>query len=167
MHVFGQDWNQLWAKRLRSFVPRPSHRPVFDCLQYANGEGGHFIMWMMSVPHLKSKLVVSAPSAGVSNIREAKKNIPLLVQNEERVCKKLHSFNQGPTPLSVYLGRQNVIHMIKWTRPSPSVSAYCKRSKTGQTIKNWIKNFYNFHITDLCSFCCSSNEILAKWYNVV
>ena len=25
-----------------------------------------------------------------------------------------------------------VIHMIKWTRPSPSVIAYCKRSKTGQ-----------------------------------
>ena len=33
-----------------------------------------------------------------------------------------------PTPLS----RQNIIHMIKWTRPSPSVFIYCKWSKTGQ-----------------------------------
>ena len=33
-----------------------------------------------------------------------------------------------PLPLSssVYLGRQNVIHVIKWTRPSPSIFAYCK-----------------------------------------
>ena len=26
----------------------------------------------------------------------------------------------------------DVIHVIKWTRPSPSVFAYCKRSKTGR-----------------------------------
>ena len=35
-------------------------------------------------------------------------------------------------PLSTYTSRQNVIHMIKWTRPSASVFASCKRSKTGR-----------------------------------
>ena len=41
-------------------------------------------------------------------------------------------FDQGPLPLSVYLGRQNMIPMIKWTRFSPSISAYCKGPKTGR-----------------------------------
>ena len=39
---------------------------------------------------------------------------------------------QGPLSPSVYLGRQNIIHVIKWTRPSPSIFAYCKRLKTGR-----------------------------------
>ena len=44
----------------------------------------------------------------------------------------MHSFDWGPLPPpSVYLGRQNVVHVIKWTRPPPSVFAYCRRSKTG------------------------------------
>ena len=34
-----------------------------------------------------------------------------------------------PSPLSVYLGGHDIIYMIKWTRPSPSVSACCKQSK--------------------------------------
>ena len=72
-------------------------------------------------------VVVSAPSAGVLSIREAK-NVPLLFQSKERV-HKMHSFNRGSLPPSVYLGRQNV---IKWTRPSPSIFAYCKQSKTGR-----------------------------------
>ena len=38
----------------------------------------------------------------------------------------------GPLPpLFIHLGRQNIIHMMKWTRPSLSVFAYCKQSKTG------------------------------------
>ena len=69
-------------------------------------------------------LVVSAPSTGASNVLEAK-NIPLLFQNEEHMCE-VRSFDQGPLPPSVYLGRQNIIHVIKWTKPSPSVFAYCK-----------------------------------------
>ena len=56
---------------------------------------------------LRPYLVVSAPSAGVSNIRKAK-NVPLLF---ERV-REMRSIDRGPLPPSVYLGRQNVIHMI-------------------------------------------------------
>ena len=41
------------------------------------------------------------------------------------------SFNGGLLPLSTYEGT-NIIHMIKWTRPSPSVFVYCKWSRTGQ-----------------------------------
>ena len=45
---------------------------------------------------LKPYLVVSAPSAGVSNISKVK-NVSLLVQNQERMCE-MSSFNQGPLP---------------------------------------------------------------------
>ena len=41
-------------------------------------------------------------------------------------------FDQEFLPPSVYLGRQNFIHVIKWTRPPPSVFVYCKRFKTGR-----------------------------------
>ena len=41
-------------------------------------------------------------------------------------------FNQEALPLSVHLGIAiQVIHVIKWTRHSPSVFPYCKRSITG------------------------------------
>ena len=85
-----------------SIVPKPSH-----CVPY---------------------LVVSAQSTGVLNVRGAK-NFPLLIQNEECVCK-MHSLDGGPLPPSVYLGRQNIIHVIKWTRPSSSIFTYCKAIKT-------------------------------------
>ena len=45
---------------------------------------------------LRPYLVVSATSAGVSNVCEAK-NVPLLVQNEKRLCK-MRSFDRGPLP---------------------------------------------------------------------
>ena len=96
-----------------SLVPRPSHCPVFD--RYAvcksggrrpgifhhvndvsvylgrqrRGGEGCPIEWTSSRPYL----VVSAPSAEVSNVHEAK-SILLLVQNEKRVCK-MHSFDMG------------------------------------------------------------------------
>ena len=38
------------------------------------------------------------------------------------------SFNGDPTP-SIY---DDIIHVINDTRPSPSVFAYCKQSKTGR-----------------------------------
>ena len=73
------------------------------------GEGlVHFITSMMSrgergVPHqrtsLRPYLLVSVPSNGVSNVCEAK-NVPLLVQNEGRVCNH-------PPPSSVQLGRHS------------------------------------------------------------
>ena len=48
-------------------------------------------------------LVVSAPSAGVSNSRKVK-SVPLLVQNKERMCE-MRPFDQGLLLPSVYLGR--------------------------------------------------------------
>ena len=62
---------------------------------------------------LRPYLVVFSPFAGVSNVCEAKK-ISLLVQNEERM-HKMCSFDQRPLPPSV---DTDVIHMMKWTRPS-------------------------------------------------
>ena len=52
----------------------------------------------------------------------------LLVQNEEHM-HEMCSFDWGPLPpLSTWIDTD----VIQWTRPSPSVFAYCKRSKTGQ-----------------------------------
>ena len=51
----------------------------------------------------------------------------------KNACTKSVPRMGDPFPLSVYLGRQNVIHVIKWTRPSPSsLHTVCKPSKTGQ-----------------------------------
>ena len=79
---------------------------------------------------LRPYLVVSAPSTGVSSIHEVK-NVPLLVKNEEHV-REMRSFNWGPLPPSVYLGGTKCHSRDEWTRPSPSVFAYCKRSKAGR-----------------------------------
>ena len=49
-----------------------------------------------------------------------------------KTIKACAKSDQGPLPSSVYLDRQNVIHMIKWTRPSPSILACCKQPKTGR-----------------------------------
>ena len=45
---------------------------------------------------LRLHLVDSAPSAGVLNVHKAK-NVQLLVQNGEHVCK-MRSFERGPPP---------------------------------------------------------------------
>ena len=73
---------------------------------------------------------MSAPSAGVSNIRKAK-NIPLLVQNEECVCE-MHSFNQRPLPPFVYLGKHWRHSRDKLDQASPL--RFCIL----QVIKNWM-----------------------------
>ena len=83
---------------LDCLVPRPSHRPVFDRLQYAKTEGEAWYIYHVNdisvylgygnrqrgggVPHQKNELearlrlylVVSAPTAGVANVLEAKKH---------------------------------------------------------------------------------------------
>ena len=71
--------------------------------------------------------MVSALSAGVSNVCEVK-SVLLLVQNEELV-REMRPFDQWSLPPSV---DTDVIHVINDTRPSPSIFAYCKRSKTGR-----------------------------------
>ena len=46
---------------------------------------------------------------------------------------KLVSFDRGALPHFVYLSIDtDGIHMIKWTRPSPSIFSKCKRSKAGR-----------------------------------
>ena len=42
-----------------------------------------------------------------------------------------HTLCSAPN-LTVYLSRQDVIHMLKWTSPSPFVLVYCKWAETGQ-----------------------------------
>ena len=44
---------------------------------------------------------------------EAKKNILLLVQNEDRMCEMRSFYRAPPPPTSVYLCRQNVIYVMK------------------------------------------------------
>ena len=73
---------------------------------------------------LRSYFVVSVPFAGVLNICEAK-NVSLLVQTKN-MCANMFFWSESPRVDT------DVIHVIKWSRPSPSVFAYCKRSKTGR-----------------------------------
>ena len=55
------------------------------------------------------------------------KNALLLVQNEE-CMREMHPLDWGPLPSSVNLGiLHDVIQVIKWTTPSPSIFAYYKR----------------------------------------
>ena len=85
-------------------VPRPSHHPEFDHLQYAKNGGGRPGPFyhvndvsvylgrqrgqgsLIKTTSLRSYLVVSTPSAGVLNVRKVKNKL-LLVQNKEQVCK--------------------------------------------------------------------------------
>ena len=82
------------------------------------------------VPLPKNELV-SAPSAGVSNVRITKSVLPL-VRNKERL-REMRPFDLGPLPPSVYLVDTDVIHVINDTRPSPSVFAYCKSWTVGRS----------------------------------
>jgi len=75
-------------------------------------------------------LVVSAPSAGVSNVRKSE-SVSLLVQNEEHV-REMRPFDQGPLPLSVYLGRHWRHSCDKWYQAFPL--RFCIL----QAIKNWM-----------------------------
>ena len=70
---------------------------------------------------------MSAPSTGVSNVHEVK-NVPLLVQNEEHMCK-MCSFDRVPPPLSTYVAT-GIIQVIKWPRlPPPFVFAYSQSER--------------------------------------
>ena len=122
-----------------SLVPRPSHCQVFKCLEYAKMEGEslvHFITWMRSVSteggggagspnegtSLRPLLVVFISSTGVLNVCKVK-SVPLLVQNEER----LWVMHPPTPPPSAYQVDTDIIHVIKWTRPSPFIFAYWKQ----------------------------------------
>ena len=59
-------------------------------------------------------LVVSTPSAGVSNVREVE-SVPLLVQNKERM-REMRPFDQRHLPPSVYQDSTDVIYVINDTK---------------------------------------------------
>ena len=110
-------WDKTTRQGLSMGDPRPSPLSVNDHFDPGGREGS-----LIKKTSLKSFLVVSAPSAGVSNVCEAK-NIPLLFENKEHV-REIPSLDGDPPPLDT-----DVNHVIKWTRPSPSVFAYYNRSK--------------------------------------
>ena len=93
---------------LSSLVPRPSHCPVFDRLQYAKTEGGkawsilscewRCVARRQEGPRiqkisLRVYLIVSVPSSGVSKVHKVK-NVLLLVLNEEHT-RRMCSFKWG------------------------------------------------------------------------
>ena len=94
-----------------SLVPRPSHRPVFDRLQFAKAEEDGKTAFRTQERYM------NVQNSGT-------------LDGNYQIGFKLVFFNQGPSP-SAYLGRHNITHVIKWTRPFPSVFAYCNRLKTG------------------------------------
>ena len=68
--------------------------------------------------NLKPYLVVSAPRTGVSNISKQKTYRSWFKM--KNVCAKYVLLIRDPSP-PVYPGRQNIIHVIKCTRPSPFI----------------------------------------------
>ena len=88
---------------LYSLVPWPSHHPVFDRCSMLKRRGKAWSIYHVNdvsaylgrqrrggVPDWKNELeafflVVSVQNAGASNVCEVK-NVPLLVQDKERVC---------------------------------------------------------------------------------
>ena len=69
-----------------------------------------------------------------------------------------HSFDGGP----LYTQEDtDIIHLIKWTKPSPSVFAYCKWSKTGRWEGlgmrlrcKWSPAKTGFYLGFCCIKCC-------------
>ena len=85
---------------------------------------------------LRPYLVVSAPSAGVSNVCEAK-NVPLLVQNEEQI-REMHSFERayasddvaykmynGSMQCCMYINKQYMEHLdTLWLQQFPDINPF-------------------------------------------
>ena len=92
-----------------SFFPNLTLEVIEDYIvcQRSTSEMDNDWAILASVPvertSLRPYLVVSASSNGVSNVCEAK-NVSLLVRNDECV-REMRSFNKGPFPPSIYLGR--------------------------------------------------------------
>ena len=123
--MLGDKW-ETWLPHIGSILSRD------DVIVYVGqrgrgggGEGGEGSP--IERKSLRPYLVVSAPSAGVSNIREAK-NVLLQVRNDERM-RKIHLFSGGPFPPSVYQGRHQRHSRDKIYQAFPLRFAYCKQSK--------------------------------------
>ena len=113
-----------------SLVPRPSHRPVFDRLQYAKMEREgliHLFTWMTSVsiwveregggrgPWSKEHILRTRSSFWIKNFFFCLTN----TQNFSTWDRRKKGLNlalsiEHPSPLD-----SDVINMIKWTKPPP------------------------------------------------
>ena len=94
-------------------VPRPSHRPVFDCLQYAGGRPGLFyhVNDVLSTlvdtggegspienTSLMPYLVVSSPSTGVLNVHEVKVRTAPVSKRRTRARNAIFRSGTPPPP---------------------------------------------------------------------
>ena len=67
---------------------------------------------------------------------------------------------EDTSPLSVYIGRQNATHMIKWTRlPPPLLYCYCKLSKKWTVGRTESEATYIVH-TSRPSKTCSQRGVI-------
>ena len=133
-----KQWRK-WSKALASLPGLPT----FDHLQYPKleVEGPFYYTNDISVypgrqrregssierMSLRPFLVVFVPSRGFECLESQK--IKHTGQDKEHVCK-MCSFDWGLPPSLVYLGRHWHWHVMKWTRSSLSIFAYCKQSET-------------------------------------
>ena len=103
--------------KMSSLVPRSSHCPDFDHLQYV--ETGQIILsheWCQCLPKVGRPLIKERILHMRSLFEPGAVHFALLERS------KLQCLGQK-------LQDTDIIHMINWTRPSPSIFAYCKQSK--------------------------------------
>ena len=129
-----------------SFVPRPFPPPVFDRLQYAKMEGeelGDLVMCMMSGGQRVDRwgaqcaiVVTHKLCDDQSQIYQTMRCIDSLSNNTvssswTQYCKKdLEILHWALPPVCLPIVRSHTVHMTKFPRPSFSVFAYSKQSKT-------------------------------------
>ena len=124
---------------LSSLVSRPFHQLVIACMQNGackNGGG-----WPGQFYHVNDISVYLGRQRG-GGVPGQRTSFGAFLKRRTR--EQNAHFQRGTPPPSVYLGRHwliHMIHMIKWTRPSPSVFAYCKWSKTGRWEGLWTRLF--------------------------
>ena len=112
-----------------SLVPRPFHHPVFDRLQYAKTEGGKGHWLKGRILRTRSSFLTKSTTytfrfTNVQNSSTWGRNY--------KIRPLARSFDGGPLPPSVYLGRHWHHSRDKWYQAFPLYFAYCKRSKTGR-----------------------------------
>ena len=118
-----------------SLVPRLSHHPFFYTCSMQSGGGKPGPCYLVNdvtvylgrqrwggVPDQKNELEALSCSfcsiRFVSNVCEAKHVTPWF--KTRNMCVKCVLSIRGPFP-PVYLGDTDVVYVIKWTRPSPSI----------------------------------------------
>ena len=128
-----------------SLVPRPSHPPVFNCLKCVKSKGKASSLGWLSV--YLGTVGGRGPRSEerISNTRSSFQTWSSMFftswmletpastwGRNYTIWSQVCSFDGGtlPPPLSTKVDR-DVIHVIKYIRPSHSIFAYCKQWKTG------------------------------------